>query len=450
MSARRPTDRGLCHRWLLVLSLGAIALLAPGLPASAQDLVIVRGEVGQTLSFTLEDGPVEAGSPLWTAGQVAVNRTHYRLEFERRFGYDAAGVIALKGRFDASAGVIEDMTGTTNGGPLPLIELDQAYVDLYSDSTDFRLGRQKIAWGTADGFNPTSYFAPLNLDLTVGGLGALVGPVTALRSATYFNVGTLSGVVVPTFERRRKDEVEKALKDGVRRVLGFPEEEVKGADEISDLPGNQGEIGVQFDTFYRGTSFYLSYFNGYEDQPAAWVSNSTDPEVATRWRRQHKLGLAVASVWRGLTLWGEATYTLPAPLEGVPPARALSPTEPYLQAVVGGDYLLPNGLRLELQYVYNGPGSLLELYQPADAPAGQYLMAMASCSLGENHSLEFLVLDSLNDDSAVWMPTYRYKLTPATEASLGVMLLSGSEGSEFARAGLTRGDRATLAVTVRF
>src|SRR5690554_1038407 len=309
MSARRPNDRGPRHLWLRMLALGVIALLAPGSPAGAQDLVIVRGEVGQTLSFALEDGPDEGGGPLWTAGQVAVNRTHYRLEFERRFGYDAAGVIALKGRFDASAGVLEDMSGTNNGDPLPLIELDQAYVDLYSDSTDFRLGRQKIAWGTADGFNPTSYFAPLDLDLTAGGLGALVAPVTALRSATYFNVGTLSAVVVPTFERRRWDKVEAALEDAVRRAVG-PGSDMSSTKNVSP-PGNQGEIGFQFDTFFRGTSFYLSYFNGYEDQPAAWVSNLETPAVQARWRRQHKLGLAVASVWRGLTVWGETAYTLP-------------------------------------------------------------------------------------------------------------------------------------------
>ena len=101
------------------------------------------------------------------------------------------------------------LKGVANGDSSTLLELDQAYVDLYSDLTDFRIGRQRIAWGTADGFNPTSYFSPLTLDLTRG-LEGLVQPVTAIRTSTYFNVGTLSVVIVP---RVRAVGVGRVLQD---------------------------------------------------------------------------------------------------------------------------------------------------------------------------------------------------------------------------------------------
>lgn len=444
MATTRPPHRYPRRPLLLALVLGCLLGLGLAWPAAAQDQVTIRGQVGQTLGFFLQDGSRSGegeGDPInWTPGQVALNRTHYQLQFERRFGWDAAGLISLKGHWDAGVGGLQDLIKVANGDSSSLLELDQAYVDLYSDMTDFRLGRQRIAWGTADGFNPTSYFAPLNLDLT-GGLDGLVQPVTALRASTYFNVGTLGVVVVPTFERRANWA--EALKQE-QPEFELPEE------REPDEPRNQGEIGLQFDTFYRGTSLYLSYFNGYEDQPVVWKG---DTGSVAEWRREQKLGLAAATTWQGFTLWGEGTYTLPASLdtlEGVDPSAILAPTEPYVTAVLGADYLFPSGVRAELQYLYNGRGSLLGVYEPSDAPAGQYLMGLASIPLGEDHSLELLALDSLRDESLVFVPTYRYQLTPTTQASLSLVVVHGSEGSEVGEAGLNDLDQLTLAVTVRF
>ncbi|BAS28485.1 hypothetical protein [Limnochorda pilosa] len=448
MAVRRRTHREPAFPWLRVVTLGAVLLLAAGRPAAAQDTVTIRGEVGQTVGFALEDHASD--DPGWSAGQVAVNRTHYRLEFERRFGYDAAGLLSLKGYFDAGASVVEQLAGAANGES-GFLELDQAFVDLYSESTDFRIGRQKIAWGTADGFNPTSYFAPVTLDLAGGEVGTLVAPATALRSATYFNVGTLSVVVVPTFERLSDGQV-KALWIASASEEGEPWTRNPDTVDLPALPSNQGEIGLQFDTFFRGTSLYLSYFNGYEDQPAAWLTESAGTlKVEGAWRRQQKAGVAAATTWRGFTLWGEATYTVPGQL---PPESSggttglLSPADPYAQAVLGGDYRLAGGLRLELQYVYNGSGSLLRPYEASPARAGQYLVGMASYAPAEAHSLDLVALDGLRDDSLILMPTYRYKLTQTTEVSLGAVVVSASADSEFGD--MSASDQATLAVTVKF
>ncbi|HEY8531279.1 MAG TPA: hypothetical protein VIL08_03430, partial [Limnochorda sp.] len=339
MAASRPTDRHPSRFRLLAAMLGCLLGLGIAWPAAAQqDVLTVRGQVGQTLGFFLQEGSREGASGAtaddirWTPGQVALNRTHYQLQFERRFGWDAAGLISLRGHWDAGVTGLQQLVSVANGDSSSLVEFDQAYVDLYSDTTDFRVGRQRIAWGTADGFNPTSYFAPLNLDLS-GGLEGLVQPVTALRASTYFNVGTLGVVVVPTFERRA-DWLEKLKQATNLQLKNQPVE-----------PSNQGEIGVQFDTFYRGTSLYLSYFTGFEDQPAAWVDSS---ELQAEWRRERKLGVAGATTWQGFTFWGEGTYAFPARLQlpdGIQPADIWAPTRPYVTAILGADYRFPGGQR---------------------------------------------------------------------------------------------------------
>src|SRR5690606_9287514 len=440
MGPRHTPERSPHPALALVLGL----LLALGLAgvARAQDEVTIRGQVGQTLGFFLTEGSRLNGDEIgdeitWGPGQVSLNRTHYQLQFERRFGWEAAGHISLKGYWDAGVAGLQALKGVANGDSSTLLELDQAYVDLYSDLTDFRIGRQRIAWGTADGFNPTSYFSPLTLDLTRG-LEALVQPVTAIRTSTYFNVGTLSVVIVPAFE---PSEWERVLQD--ETGLSVTAENVKDYE-------NPGEIGLQFDTFYRGTSLYLSYFNGYEDQPVVW---GDEANLHRAWRREQKVGLAAATAWRGFTRWGEGTYTFPGRVEGLDEQRARriwGPTKPYPTAVLGVDYLFPRGIRAELQYIYNGRGSLLKIFNESDVPAGQYLMGLASIPLTDDQTLELLALDSLRDDSWVLVPTYRYQLTPTTQASLSLILVDGGPASEVGQKHLSDLDQLTLAVTVRF
>ena len=42
------------------------------------------------------------------------------------------------------------------------IAVDQLWLKGYYGDFDYQVGRQLISWGTADGFNPTNYFARLS------------------------------------------------------------------------------------------------------------------------------------------------------------------------------------------------------------------------------------------------------------------------------------------------
>jgi hypothetical protein len=61
-----------------------------------------------------------------------------------------------------------------------LVDLREAYVNLYAGPLDLRLGQQIIVWGRADAFNPTNSFMPLDFrgrspiedDRRVGNVGA--------------------------------------------------------------------------------------------------------------------------------------------------------------------------------------------------------------------------------------------------------------------------------------
>ena len=48
----------------------------------------------------------------------------------------------------------------TDGSSRVLVDLREAYINLYLSDFDFRIGKQIIVWGRADGFNPTNNLTP--------------------------------------------------------------------------------------------------------------------------------------------------------------------------------------------------------------------------------------------------------------------------------------------------
>jgi len=80
------------------------------------------------------------------------------------------------------------------------IELRQAYIDaygLFSEDLDVRFGRQRIAWGTADGVNPTDNINADDLE-DIFNFGEHLGS-DAVSANYYLDEFTFQGVYVPVF-----------------------------------------------------------------------------------------------------------------------------------------------------------------------------------------------------------------------------------------------------------
>ncbi len=110
----------------------------------------------------------------WTEG-YAVFRVHQETQRQRPEGIAA---LQLTGDVHPKARFFLD-TRTTFGGPpehaegfglinlrdvfqniSPAVEIEEAYVDLFLPSLDVRIGKQKVAWGKLDTFQPTDVLNP--------------------------------------------------------------------------------------------------------------------------------------------------------------------------------------------------------------------------------------------------------------------------------------------------
>lgn len=469
---RRYTKAG----WASIGSMVFLAVLAlcgawTGTAWGEESGVKVSGEVQHDLAISLRgDG-------------VVANMVSYRLSLSGELG--GAGwatpgsvYISIKGDYD-----LQSESGK-------LVDLDEAYVDLYFSGADLRLGQQVVSWGTAYGLNPTSYVNPMpNPASSPGGAGIagiagaggleLAGlPVPAVSATIYPSWGDvglvavlnprLQGVPVPEGTQAEilqgvAYQIAKSPDSlGVQATLSSERFSVEPPESLADRLEYAARVGARVGNW----DLYLGGFRGWEDHPVLWVSmmplidSSTgdltgvrvDPNAA--YRKVTKAGLAASCTWGPYTLWGEGSYAWPdkVPELDDPNNIAFSSNEPHWQAVLGGDRTFGDAgdVYLMAEYIYNSNGSLLVPYQfvPGKSEARHYVVAMTRWQPAQDHQLEVSGIYCMNDGSYVAMPRYTYQLSQSTSLWFGLALPGGDEETDFG--GLTEARSATLGVKLAF
>jgi hypothetical protein len=238
-----------------------------------------------------------------------------------RFSFLVEGWTALHGPGDS------DATG----------ELREAFVDLRLRQLDVRAGRQIIAWGRADGINPTDNLTGEDLRLLAPGdddrrLGA-----TAIRASYYARGVSMTGLWLPEFRANR-----------------FPLPPTRGFTLVHDAPewpGNQWALRVE--QTGRAVDWSVSYFRGRDLTPDLRVRNDeviADRETAIVLSHHpvRVLGADMATTVGRIGLRAEGAYVDTEDRAGRDPFTK----NPFLFVVVGGDRTFREYLNLNVQYLF--------------------------------------------------------------------------------------------------
>ncbi|MDF1562903.1 MAG: hypothetical protein P1V51_07655 [Deltaproteobacteria bacterium] len=430
----------------------ALALLVPGLllrPALAGEL-----EIGGHVETNHYVGLVYGD--LFDYGNTNV----FGLKLQAQVNPDvvAVGNLELRHRGFTSATTSALLGDRDSVEPLGL-RMQEAYVDLYALGTeylDLRVGKQVITWGTADGMNPTSYLAPLDLENPLD-FSTRLG-VPALLATFYFPADlTVSAAVVPVFTPSllpvdlfaAEMDVPFELPDYVelgsqRDRLEFPATQVRSTQVALRLAANVFDVDLS-----------LSYFYGYQTLPqlagidvydldlsqSPWLAHV---EASLAYPKTQAIGFDAATSLFGVGLWVEGAVFLPEeliaevtlmgdpndPLTGEPlPAIPVISGDPYLKLVAGLDYTLPGGLYLNLQYLH---GFFHEL--TAENIQNYALMALRYSVLDDSLTFELRLGGELHEGESLgglagmeigWQPSDAVKLT------LGGLAARGDAGTTF-------------------
>lgn len=354
-------------------------------------------------------------------GDIPVARAGLELvvtgEIGSGFFPDAAFEASLLSSYDAATSTATLTPGT-------------AWLTLYLGDVDLTVGQQLAFWGSTDGVNPVDVLNPRDLTFP---LEASKLPVPMLR-ATWYALDTLQveAVVIPVFipstlpgEAWRSGLTPMPqLPPGVKISQQRKPMEQRPATEFSNV-----QFGVRATTKLDNADLSVSYFHGFHSQPTlepTLVPLDQPGEFALQpvlhYSRIDMLGVDFSGSTGAVVLRGEIAYTFTADPDGLDPQIE----NPYLQAVFGGEYVTPGGLRVVLQSIFD--------WQAADAggsdTASLKLMTALSKEAGKRTKLDLAWLADL-DGSGVLTPKAEYTFADGVTGQVSVYLPYGATGTTY-------------------
>ena len=261
------------------------------------------------------------------------------------------------------------------------LEIREAYVRIngfLSSKLDLVIGRQRIAWGTADKLNPTDNLNPYDLE-DILDFGRHRGS-DAINLNYYINNSfSIQGVFIPFFQPANLPV--GIFSDALNPPIELPQGMVlEGYSDTLLLPayniGQSAVMGIKFKGFAKGVDFSVSYVRGFDGLPFntrnTFFPGDTPGEINIKsqlsFARNHIIGADLATSLGGIGFWAEGALFIPEkniimtndlsaffPQSPVPvtiDSVLLDKTKPYLKFIVGGDYFFPDGSYLNFQYMH--------------------------------------------------------------------------------------------------
>lgn len=312
------------------------------------------------------------------------------------------------------------------------LSIDQLWLSGYSGDFDYTIGRQPLNWGTADGFNPTNYFARMDSSALLN--GDLSGdPLWAAQAIYYGQNWSLTGVVVPFFTPQSLDAQMLDIMAGGNPMASLFVEAIDTVKKPRGL-GKNSEWALRAETQIAGFDVQASVFSGFEALPGMELDYSKGfLDFVGEYRRQNFVGLATSGTLGPIGVWGEISYGGPTKFAETPGRIALSVNEKYLQAVLGGDYTfdLGRGLLVQGQYIYRGQGSLLAPYvmpdlgsvplQPREIEKSHYLYGRLGYDFSPSSSVDLIVLHGFTEQSGLIRPAYTHSFPGSIQVELSLI-----------------------------
>lgn len=257
------------------------------------------------------------------------------------------------------------------------IEIREAYVDVKDfliDNLDLKIGRQRIAWGTADKLNPTDNLNPDDLE-DIWDYGRHLGS-NAIKLSYYAGSFTITSVFIPTFTPAvlPRGNWVKIFADEFF-TTDFPNleelyEKIKIQNPESSLK-ESSKLGLKISKQdILGFDFSISYVYGRDDIPIPYKTiysfmpmpsdRSVPDSVYLFFPRMKIIGFDFTGDIKGVGIWGEAGIFYPEEVNLEIAIKTPQYTtfnkildkKNYTRFVFGLDYTFKNGIYANVQYLH--------------------------------------------------------------------------------------------------
>ena len=313
------------------------------------------------------------------------------------------------------------------------IGLREAYMDIYFNSVDLRIGKQQIIWGKADGVFITDIISPKDLsEFLLRDFDEIRMGITALKANYYFGDNTFEFVWAPYFTSTQMPDENSIwfpqLDFPVSPVFDYSQKEVAATLENS-------EVFAKFSAITSAIDFEIMAGYMWDDDPTMHISKTINPQThqltgLTVTPRHHRLGLAggsFSSTLGGFVLRGEGAYYNGKYFNSEDSTLTDGTVKKnYLHYLLGVDYTLWD-IRLSFQFIQQ---AILDYENPIKNDEFENTMTVLASKdfLRETLRLELFSYIGLNNSDALIRPKITYDLADGFELLLGANIFLGSEG----------------------
>lgn len=323
----------------------------------------------------------------------------------------------------------------------------EGYLTIHFARADIRIGKQIVAWGRADGINPTDNLTPHDFVVLLPFEEDQRFGTTALKVDAYLTADlTLTLFTTPFFEPSKIP-------------LGAAVEG-KVVEHRPDHTRLNSELGLKLNRSGGALDWSFSYFHGYDLLPDARLIglSAAGPVLELRHNRINVIGADAARNFGRYGFRAEAAYFLTRDRDGQDPTVK----NPFLFYVAGIDRTFLENLNLNLQFV----GRWVKDFSDPESITDPALKAVATQNaifdnqqdrtsygltsrIGEkwfNDTLEAELLFFMNSRPTNWFarPLVTYAFTDHVKGTIGGEIYQGPENSFFGRLKDNRGAFAEL------
>jgi len=351
-----------------------------------------------------------------------------QVQFDGNMGSSAAYFAALDFNYDAARASHSPFASRGSGLTIYPVE---AYLDLYTSLADFRLGQQFIFWGRTDWVNPTDNINPWDYLHISSEIEDYRIPVLAASGKFYLDPFTVQVVGVPFFEPDK---------------LPLPVDSlVTPANRLSNA-----QYGVRISSYLGTLDYSLSYYHGFQGTPAIrHIFKGPIPTLYGEYLPVDVWGLDFITTRGAWAFKGESAYFRTQDREGTDPFVK----NPYIESVLGVDYLPNTDLSLTAQLVHDYSFKYqkdIESMNPMGAPPRQTFSTAirAQWQVMTYVTYQLIGVYNFHDGDYFALTFLNWDLADGVGATVGGLLFDGPAGSPFGQS--AKADQIFLEFKVSF
>ncbi len=308
------------------------------------------------------------------------------------------------------------------------ITLRQAYMDIYFDNFDLRIGKQQIIWGKADGVFITDIISPRDLsEFILPDFEEIRIGINALKFDYYLGNSTFEVVWIPIFQATITPDENSIW---APEMPEFPVPAVYYSQNYDD--GNklsESEFALKYSYLGSAIDFELMAAYMWDDNPAMHIYLQPDMTLLIK-PEYHRLTLAGASFSKaveGAIVRGEGAYYFEKRFAADDFTVNGIREKDYVHYLIGYDHNW-FGVNVSFQFIQE---YILDYENDIhnDEFSNTMTFLVMEDFLRETLRLEFFTYYGINNQDALLRPKITYDFADGFEVQLGANIFIGEEGN---------------------